>query len=114
MMDQELHNMMDQEADKRADAELERITSANYERFCAAERAACGTQKMPSWKAVGKRVRRRAQLRRVVNTMARFLPGLVFLAAIPQGWMTPSFACLMTLASFVWGLQYYMRGYRYE
>lgn len=105
---------MDREEFNRADAEVEQVVNANHERFRAAEQAAAGTQKMPNWVETGKKVRRRAQLRRVVCTMARFLPGLTFLVSIPRGWMHPPFACLMALASFVWGLNYYMRGYRYE
>lgn len=106
--------MMDQKEFNRADMEVEQVVNANHARFCAAEQQAISSGKMPTWAEVGRRVRRRTQLKRVMNTAARLLPGLVFLAAIPKGWMHPPFACLMCLASFVWGMGYYMRGYRYE
>lgn len=105
---------MEQNETNRMDAELERITSENKKRFRAAEQAAYSDDRIPNWTETGKIVRRRVQMRRVLYTLARFLPGLVFLAAIPRGWMHPPFACLMVLASFVWGVNYYMRGYRYE
>lgn len=105
---------MNQNEFNRADAEVEKVVNDNHERFRAAEQLPCGDPMTASWEATGKKVRRRTQLRRVVNTMARFLPGLVFLASIPRNWMEPSFACLMTFASVVWGLNYYMKGYRYE
>lgn len=104
---------MNQSEINRMDAELERITRENQKRFRAAEQVTCNCS-VPNWAETGRRVRRRAQLRRVLYTLARFLPGVVFLAAIPKGWMHPPFACLMMLASFVWGVNYYMRGYRYE
>lgn len=105
---------MDQNEFNRADREVEQVVNANHARFCAAQQAACGTGSVPNWAETGRRVRRRAQLRRVMNTLARLLPGLAFMVAIPKGWMHPPFACLMILASLVWGMGYYTRGYRYE
>lgn len=104
---------MDMKEFNRADAEVEQVVNANHAKFRAAEQAAA-SGRMPTWAETGRRVRRRARIRRVLNSLARLLPGLVFLAAIPKGWMHPPFACLMFLASFIWSMGYYMRGYRYE
>lgn len=105
---------MNQNEINRMDAELEKITSENQKRSRAAEQRASTNPKMPTWTEVGRRMHRRAQIRRVANALARLLPGVVFLAAIPKGWMHPPFACLMFLASFTWSMGYFMRGYRYE
>ena len=105
---------MEQNEFNRADREVEQVVNANHAKFRAAEQMACGDPMNADWTQCGKRVHRRVQLRRVANTMARFFPGLLFLVAIPKGWMQPAFACSMIFASVVWALGYYTRGYRYE
>ena len=105
---------MNQNEINKMDAELEKITSENQKRFRAAEQRAGTAAKMPTWTEVGKRMHRRAQIRRVVKALARLLPGVASVVAIPMGWMHPPFACTMFLASFAWSMGYFLRGYRYE
>lgn len=105
---------MEQSEFNRADREVEQVVNANHAKFRAAEQMACSDPMAADWTQCGRKMYRRKQLSRVVNTMARFLPGVLFLAAIPKGWMNPAFACLMTFASVIWALSYYTRGYRYE
>ena len=96
-----------------ADREVEQVVNANHARFRAAQQQGVCYGAETAWEEAGGRMRRRVQLRRVVNTAARLLPGLVCLAAIPKGWMYAPLACLMFLASLVWAMGYYARGYRY-
>ncbi|MBR4291950.1 MAG: hypothetical protein IKT52_15145 [Oscillospiraceae bacterium] len=105
---------MEQNEFNRADREVEQVVNANHAKFRAAEQMACGTNRIPNWTETGKIVRRRAWMRRVGNTAFRLLPVLMFLGAASRGLMDAGFACLMTFASLVWGLNYFMRGYRYE
>lgn len=58
-------------------------------------------------------VHRQHRLRHVIFTFAHAAPGLLFLGAIPRGWMDPAFALIMTAATFVGAVIYYRRGYRY-
>lgn len=56
---------------------------------------------------------RRHQLKRVFFTCVRTAPGLLFLGAIPRGWMDPGLALITAAACFVWALYYFARGYRH-
>ena len=94
-----------------ADRECEAITAANHRRHKV---LGTTTEKSYSWAAVGRRVRRQAQMKRFGGTAARGAIGLTFLAAIPRGWMDPVFALLMAVACFSWMLYYLRRGYRYD
>jgi len=105
---------MEQIEFNRADAEVEKVVNDNHAKFRAAQYQIVRPVKMPSWTETGRIVRRRAQLRRLGNTAFRFLPVLVFLGAASRGLMDAGFAGMLIFASLVWGVNYYMRGYRYE
>ena len=105
---------MDQNEFNKADAEVEKIVNDNHAKFRAVQYQMVRPVKMPNWTETGRIVRRRAQLRRLGNTAFRFLPVIVFLGAASRGLMDAGFAVMMILASFAWGVNYYMRGYRYE
>lgn len=53
-------------------------------------------------------------LKHVFFTCARLVPGMVFLGAVPRGWMDPAFAVVCALGCFISALVYYRRGYRHE
>lgn len=98
-----------------ADRDVIGVCSANHNRWKAAEekRAAIAYSDSHFVEGGSLMTHRRKQLKRVFFTCARASFGMLFLGAIPRGWMDPGMALIMAAASFIWALHYFFRGYRY-